>query len=127
MKITICCKRFGPSGGAEAFLGNFARCLLADGHSVRVLAAGFTGSVEGVETQKLRLPPLPKALQDLALARASRRALATEQADVTFSDQRCWGADVVRPGGGVERDYFPEWIKSYRTPARRALPACATP
>ncbi len=116
MRITICCKRFGPSGGAEAFLANFARCLVADGHRVRVLAAEVTGAMEGVEAQKLRLPPLPKALRDLALARASRRALAAEQADVTFSDQRCWGADVVRPGGGVEREYFAEWLKSYRAP-----------
>jgi UDP-glucose:(heptosyl)LPS alpha-1,3-glucosyltransferase len=121
VRITICCKRFGPSGGAEAFLGNFARCLAADGHRVRVLAADFTGSVEGVEARKLALPPLPKSLQDLALARASRRALAAEDADLTFSDQRCWGAEVVRPGGGVEREYFAEWLKSYRSPARAAL------
>jgi len=121
MRITICCKRFGPRGGAEAFLGNFARCLVADGHRVRVLAADFTGAMEGVETQVMRLPPLPKALQEIALARASRKALAGEEADVTFSDQRCWGADVVRPGGGVEREYFAQWIKSYRTPRRIAL------
>jgi UDP-glucose:(heptosyl)LPS alpha-1,3-glucosyltransferase len=121
MKITICCKRFGPSGGAEAFLGNFARCLVADGHRVRVIAAEVVGGLQGAEVQKLRLHPLPRAFQDLALARASRRALAGEEADVTFSDQRCWGADVVRPGGGVEREYYIHWLKSYRSPARCSL------
>jgi len=119
MRITICCKRFGPSGGAELFLGNFARCLLAEGHRVRVIAAEFTGPLEGVETVRLSLPPVPRSLRDLSLARASRRALAEDDADVTFSDQKCWGADVVRPGGGVQREYFKQWRKSFRSPLWR--------
>ena len=105
MRITICCKRFGPRGGAEAFLANFARRLIERGHSVRVLAHRADGGPEGVELVRLRLPPVPRALREWALARASAKALAGDDADVTFSDQRCWGAQVVRPGGGVQRVY----------------------
>jgi len=121
MKVTICCKQFGPGGGAEKFLADFARCLVEDGHSVRALAATITGHVEGVETVPLHLAPRPKAFRDLMLARAARDALARERADVTFSDQKCWGADVVRPGGGVQREYVKQRIKTFRPAAYRLL------
>jgi UDP-glucose:(heptosyl)LPS alpha-1,3-glucosyltransferase len=121
MDVTICCKRFGITGGAEAFLGNLVRALLGQGHGVKVIAAEFTGDVGDVATQALRVPPVPKLLQDVSLARASASALARETADVTFSDQKCWGADVVRPGGGVQREYFKQWERSHRTRGRMLL------
>ncbi len=119
MRVTICCKRFGPSGGAETFVSNFVRCLLAGGHRVRIITAEPTGPVEGVEVAELAVPPVPKTFRDLALARAARRALEAEDADVTFSDQKCWGARVVRPGGGVQREYVKQRIKAFRSPAQR--------
>ncbi len=119
MRVTICCKQFGPAGGAEKFLANFARCLAEDGHTVRVLAAVLTGEVEGVETARIALPPAPKPLRDLALARAARDTLAREAAHVSFSDQKCWGAHVVRPGGGVQRVYVKQRIKTFRPAAYR--------
>ncbi|NIO13356.1 MAG: glycosyltransferase, partial [Xanthomonadales bacterium] len=121
MRVTICCKRFGPSGGAERFLANFARCLLDDGHQVKVLAAELVGSVDDVEAEPLPLVRLPRTFRDLALARASRKALLRDDADVTFSDQKCWGAQVVRPGGGVQREYVRQRGKTFRSPLRRAV------
>ena len=102
MKITIACKQFRRSGGAETFLDGFVGALAADGHQVRVLAAQ-ADDAPGVEVVRLKLPPVPRALRDYALARASAKALAVDDADLTFSDQKCWGAHVVRPGGGVHR------------------------
>jgi UDP-glucose:(heptosyl)LPS alpha-1,3-glucosyltransferase len=119
MRITVCCKRFGAAGGAETFLSHFVRCLVNDGHQVRVLAAQLTEAAPGVECTALRLPPVPKALQDWVLARASRKALAAQDADVTFSDQKCWGAQVVRPGGGVQREYVRQRMKAYPPGVRR--------
>jgi len=115
MKITICCKNFGPRGGAEAFLRHFARHLLRRGHTVKVLAHRATDSIEGVELVRLHVPRVPRAFREWALARASARALAREDSDVTFSDQRCWGAQVVRPGGGVQRVYVRQRARSYRS------------
>jgi UDP-glucose:(heptosyl)LPS alpha-1,3-glucosyltransferase len=114
MRITICCKRFAESGGAETFLRNFALWLLAEGHRVKVLAAEGDPAMEGIEFQRLHVPRVPRAFRDLALAHASRKALAGEDADITFSDQKCWGAQVVRPGGGVQREYVKQREKSYR-------------
>jgi UDP-glucose:(heptosyl)LPS alpha-1,3-glucosyltransferase len=121
MKFTIACKQFGRAGGAETFLVNFAGCLAAEGHRVTVLAAQGEAEIEGVETRRLSLPRVPKAFRDLALARASLKALRGVDADVTFSDAKCWGADVVRPGGGVQRAYVKERPKSYHNPVMRAL------
>lgn len=120
MRITICCKQFGRSGGAETFLRNFASCLLEDGHEVRVVAAQGEAEMPGVRFDTLSVPRRPRSLRDLALARAAQKALAAETwADVTFSDQKCLGADVVRPGGGVQRAYLPQRERSYPTPLRR--------
>jgi len=119
MKVTICSKLFGKSGGAETFLRNFARCLVADGHALRVITTSAGDPMDGVEIVPLRVPWTPRALGDYALARAGRKALAREDADVTFSDQKCWGADVVRPGGGVQRAYVRQREKSYPTAASR--------
>ncbi|MHC4787596.1 MAG: glycosyltransferase family 4 protein [Planctomycetota bacterium] len=121
MRITLCCKQFAESGGAETFLVNFARRLLADGHRVRVMAATAEPAVEGVEIRRLRLPPVPRAFRDLALARAAREALAGDDAQVTFSDQKCWGAQEVRCGGGVQRQYVRQREKSYRGAPSRLL------
>jgi UDP-glucose:(heptosyl)LPS alpha-1,3-glucosyltransferase len=121
MKVTICCKRFAEAGGAETFLVNFVRRLLADGHRVRVLTPHPGAGAEGADVVRLRIPPSPRALADLLLARAARSALASEDADVTFSDQKCWGAHVVRPGGGVQREYVEQREKSYRGPLRMAV------
>jgi len=119
MNVTICSKLFGKSGGAETFLRNFARALVADGHALRVITASAGERIDGVEIVPLRLPRVPHSLADYALARASRKALARESADVTFSDQKCWGADVVRPGGGVQRAYVQQRDKSYPTATSR--------
>jgi UDP-glucose:(heptosyl)LPS alpha-1,3-glucosyltransferase len=114
MRITICCKQFVQRGGAEAFLATFARRLLADGHAVKVLTPEAETDLPGIEVARLAVPRAPHGLRELALARASARALAGDDADVTFSDQRCWGARVVRLGGGVQRAYVRQRDKSYR-------------
>ncbi len=121
MRITICCKRFGRRAGAEAFLTGFAQHLLKGGHHVKVIARDADHGAEGIEIVRLPVLAVPRAFRDLALARAAGRALANEEADVTFSDQKCWGAQGVRPGGGVQREHAKQRQKSYRTPVRRAL------
>jgi len=121
MKVAISCKYFSPRGGAQTFLFNLARSLLADGHRVKVLALEFEGEQEGVQVSQLPIPPVPKTFRDLAYARASRKALAAEDADVTFGEQKSWGADVVRPGGGVHPEYMKQSIRSYPSAMQRRV------
>jgi len=127
MKVTISCKYFSPRGGAQTFLFNLAKCLLADGHSVRVLALEFEAETEGIEVSPIAIPPVPKTLRDLAYARASKKALAADDADVSFGEQKSWGADVVRPGGGVHPEYMKQTLRSYPSPIVRMLKSMTRP
>ena len=121
MKITIACKYFSPRGGAQTFLFDFVRHLLADGHQVKVITMEAKRRMEGVRTQTVSLPPVPKTFRDAMFARAARRILRHDDSDLSFGEQKTWGADVIRPGGGVHLEYIREIIKSYPSAAMRAL------
>ncbi len=121
MNITIACKYFSPRGGAQTFLLNFARRLASDGHRVKVITMEAEGEMEGVQTEVIRLLPVPKAFRDVLFARATLRALRRDECDVSLGEQRTWGADVVRPGGGVHIEYIPQIIKSYPSARMRVL------
>jgi len=120
VKIVICCKSFSSGGGAQTWLGNMTEALLADGHSVKILAAAGKGSMDGVELQRLSIPPVPKTLRDLAFAKACKKALSGERADVVFGEHKAWGADVIMPGGGVHRFYIQQTVRSYPFAFQRA-------
>jgi len=121
MKVTIACKYFSPRGGAQTFLINFARCLVADGHSVKVVTMEAGAAVEGVATRIVRPRGVPRTLRDFLFARATLRALDGDDSDLIFGEQRTWGADVVRPGGGVHREHLREVVKSYPSAAVRVV------
>ncbi len=121
MNLTIACKYFSPRGGAQTFLINFVRCLLADGHRVRVVTMQAEGQMAGVETRLVSLPPVSKTLRDVLFARAARRILSREDCDVSLGEQKTWGADVVRPGGGVHIEYIRQIVRSYPSAPMRAL------
>lgn len=127
MKISISCKYFAPRGGAQTFLFNFAERLLQGGHRVKVHALEVEADTERIEVERLKLPAVPKALRDLAYARASRRALARSDADVAFGEQKSWGAHVVRPGGGVHLEYIRQVVKSYPLAPQRLLKSVTKP
>jgi UDP-glucose:(heptosyl)LPS alpha-1,3-glucosyltransferase len=113
MKITILCKYFSPRGGAQTFLLGFVRELLADGHRVRVAAMEAHGGMEGAEVRLIRVPPVGRTLRDLLFARASSRFAGADDADLIFGEQKTWGADVVRPGGGVHAEYMARIADSF--------------
>ncbi|MFW6045110.1 MAG: glycosyltransferase family 4 protein [Planctomycetota bacterium] len=113
MKITIACKYFSPRGGAQTFLFNFVRHLLEDDHRVRVITMEVEGEMDGVETQKVPMPPVPKTFRDVTFARRVQKILQKDEHDISFGEQKTWGADVVRPGGGVHEEYLTQVISSY--------------
>jgi len=121
MNITITCKYFSPRGGAQTFLLGFVEHLLGEGHHVKVITMEVKGETDGVRTQIVSLPPVPKTFRDVMFARAARKALQHDEYDVSFGEQKTWGADVVRPGGGVHLEYIAQIIKSYPSPAMRTL------
>ncbi|MFP4026961.1 MAG: glycosyltransferase family 4 protein [Candidatus Brocadiia bacterium] len=121
MDLTIACKYFSPRGGAQTFLFNFVHYLLEHNHRVKVLAMEIKGKMEGVEAEIIPMPLVTKTFRDVVFARATRKALQQDKHDLSFGEQKTWGADVVRPGGGVHKEYISQVIKSYPSAPMRAL------
>jgi UDP-glucose:(heptosyl)LPS alpha-1,3-glucosyltransferase len=99
-------RHFQPKGGAEKYSLNLAAHLVKQGHQVRVLALNAQ-PMDGVEVVHLRKPRLIwHPMRQWVTARILGNALARDEHDVSFGEQKIWGADVVRPGGGIEVEYW---------------------
>lgn len=107
LNITMGVRYFEPRGGAEKFSLRLARHLADRGHSVRVVC--FSGQpMAGV---RLDLLPWPRACgrarRDWATGEAIAAALVADHAaDVRWGEQKTWHADVIRPGGGSEAEFW---------------------
>ncbi len=128
MKITICAKRFGGPGGQEHFISLLARFLAEQNHRVKILAVRGH-PMPGLELETVRVPHgVPRACRDWIYGRALARRMETDTADVSFGEQKTWNCNVIRPGGGVEVDYWQRRIRESGLPpmigaARAALSA----
>ena len=130
MKVTMGVRYFEPKGGAEKFSMALAEFLRDRGHTVRVFA--LSGEPKpGVELILLSPPKfMPRFCRDWMTGRVLSRALDQVTDGVTWGEQKVWHADVIRPGGGSEREYWRvhakfdplgQWVGSwlqYLTPKR---------
>ena len=106
MKIAMAVRQFCEVGGAEKITRRLAAHLSESGHGVDVFAYRADAQ-DGVSLNRLNRPRcLPRAMRDWATGRGLSRALSRSGAEVTFGEQKTWGADVIRPGGGVEDAYW---------------------
>ncbi len=106
MKIAMAVRQFRAVGGAEKVARRLAKHLVASGHTVDVLAYQAE-ALEGATLHILGTPSyVPRAARDWVTGRGLANALRETEADVTFGEQKVWGADVIRPGGGVEDEYW---------------------
>ena len=116
MKITICAKRFGGLGGQEHFVSLLA-CFLAErNHQVKILTVRGT-PVPGLDLETVRVPHgVPRASRDWVYGRALAQRMETDTADVSFGEQKTWNCNVIRPGGGIEVDYWQRRIRESGLP-----------
>jgi len=122
MKILLCARHLVGSGGQEGFLKRLCGFLAARGHTVGVLATA-ADAMPGVTVTR---PPVARqgrrAWRDWAGAQAIAAAAATYPCDVSLGGQKIWGCSVVRPGGGVEADYWDMRLRDrYRWAPLRAI------
>ena len=106
MRVALGVRKFCDTGGQEQFSMRLAEHLAGRGHEVTVYT--FHGRARPDMQIKVIPPPRfrPRYRRDWATAEALAAALMTADADVTFGEQKTWGAHVVRPGGGVEAGYW---------------------
>lgn len=99
-------RRFAPKGGAEKFSLALAEHLRDRGHRVRVLAI-HAEPLDGVKVIPVSAPRMRSRVSwDWLTAHALSGALRHERADITWGEQKTWGVMMLRPGGGVEREYW---------------------
>ena len=106
MKVALGVRKFYQVGGQEQFSMHLAAYLAGRGHEVIVYT--FQGNdMPNIQLNRLPLPTFrPRFCRDWATGNALAQALLHTKADVTFGEQKTWGAHVVRPGGGVEAEYW---------------------
>jgi UDP-glucose:(heptosyl)LPS alpha-1,3-glucosyltransferase len=116
LKIILCIKNLSNEGGQERFLSRLATFLLTRGHEVKILTARH-GTVPGVDVRVVSGGHSPlRSARDWAYSRAIAKALVSEKADVTFGEQKTWGCQVIRPGGGSEDEYWIQRFRDWRFP-----------
>ncbi len=106
MKIAMGVRQFRAVGGAEKVTARLAAHLATSGHTVDVHAYRVDASEAATVHALGRVPRVPRAMRDWATGRGIARALRASGADITFGEQKTWGANIIRPGGGVEDAYW---------------------
>jgi UDP-glucose:(heptosyl)LPS alpha-1,3-glucosyltransferase len=102
MKIGFQIEHLDPArGGAETYVYQFAKELLAAGHEVHLVAMAFGSTPEGAYTHRVMRRGLTRWGRDLRFARAAGRAVRHAKLDVTVATGRTYGADVLQPHGGT--------------------------
>jgi UDP-glucose:(heptosyl)LPS alpha-1,3-glucosyltransferase len=108
MKIALVRQRYFAFGGAERYLDELARQLLARGHEVHLFANEWNEAPGAPRLIFHRVPVLRATSGGRALSFAlnCRRLLRQESCDRIFSVDRTLWQDVYRASGGCHREYL---------------------
>ena len=104
LDIALCYESVLPTrGGAETYIGDLARRLAKDGHTVHLYACRWDANSLPIGTQfhQLNVPSGPRFLRPGRFAQACEQALALAKHDVTVGFDKTWGQDVLYPQGGL--------------------------
>ena len=127
VKILFCAKHVVGRGGQEGFLRRLGAFLISKGHDVEVLASA-ADPIPGATHASVSVPRwVGRSAWDWAAARAVAAASEQREYDVSFGGQKMWGCNVLRPGGGVEAEYWSVRLADrYAWPPLRALARTAS-
>ncbi len=122
MKILFCAKHLVGRGGQEGFLRHLCAFLVKQGHELEILASA-SDPVPGAICTDVSVPKwIGRAAWDWAAARSVVAESRHHERDVSFGGQKMWGCNVIRPGGGVEAEYWNVRLSDrHKTPLMRAL------
>ena len=103
MRLALNYQRVDPRrGGAETYVADLARRLVADGHRVDLFASDWDESaLPGVACRKVEAPGWSRLQRQWSFARNSEVALSRESYDCTVGFINTWHHDVIIPQGGV--------------------------
>jgi UDP-glucose:(heptosyl)LPS alpha-1,3-glucosyltransferase len=124
MNIAMCYESVIPArGGAEVFIADLARRLVADRHEVHLY--GYQRDASALPRELIfhaLLPQFaPRFLRPWRFAAACERALQQESHDVVLGFMKTWRQDVMLPQGGVHAASARANRRKYRNPLLRIL------
>ncbi len=117
--LALCYESVLPArGGAETYLGDLSRRLVADGHTVHLYATTWDDTVLPKEMIYHHIPKQhgPRFLRPWKFGRAVLAALSQHQHDVTLGFDKTWGLDLLYPQGGFHRASAWHNLLKYHSP-----------
>jgi UDP-glucose:(heptosyl)LPS alpha-1,3-glucosyltransferase len=125
MKIGFCHESVLPArGGAETYVTDLARRLVAERHEVHLFACRWDEAAlpRGLHYHRLPAPRGPRFLRPWSFATACRRALAEADPDiVSVGFDKTWGQDILYPQGGLHAASAEHNVRKHATPLLRGL------
>ncbi len=105
MKIALIRRRYTPHGGAERYVENLSRHLIALGHEVHLFSHSWPGSA-GITVHPVAMLPGMGLLKLWSFNNGVQKLLARESFDVAQSFEKTWYQDVYRAGEGCHREWL---------------------
>ena len=107
MKIAFITEHFNPGlGGAETYMSDFAKYLIAKGHEVHFYTQDDLGEYEGIKFHIIKVTGLAKKIrwmQWLSFLKKAQKESEKENFDVVMGTGKCLGVNVFQPHGGTVR------------------------
>jgi UDP-glucose:(heptosyl)LPS alpha-1,3-glucosyltransferase len=124
MKIAFCYESVVKArGGAETYIGDLARRLVADGHEVHLYACDWDAASlpEEMHFHRLPTPRGPRFLRPWLFGTSCRRALLDAGDQVSIGFNKTWGQDILYPQGGLHIASSRHNLRKYRDRLTRVL------
>ena len=133
MRLAITFQRVDPSkGGAETYVADLLRCLVASGHQVSLFANEWDASSlpDDIECVQVEAAGLTRSRRIWDFAKNSETALKSRSFDCVIGFINTWHQDILIPQGGVHaasleansRRFAPGWRRALYSAAKRLNP-----
>jgi UDP-glucose:(heptosyl)LPS alpha-1,3-glucosyltransferase len=122
MQIALCHENVLPErGGAEMYVADFARHLVAAGHEVHLWACRWNAAFLPKTLQVHAIPPItgPRMVRPWRFSRAIRAELDRNRHLISLGFDKTFGTDIYYPLGGLQAASSAQNIAKHRTPFAR--------
>lgn len=107
-------ENFLPSlGGYGSYARDLCRFLVEDGHSVHLFSRKFEPDRAALTFHKVSAARWPRSFRELSFAYKCQKELHRGEFDIVIGFCRCFGANLVRVGGGAHQAWLKNDLLSY--------------
>jgi UDP-glucose:(heptosyl)LPS alpha-1,3-glucosyltransferase len=117
MQIALCHENVLPErGGAEMYVADFARRLVAAGHDVHLYACRWNANslADGLRIHAIERPTCSRMFRPWRFGAAIRAALERDRPLISLGFDKTFGADIYYPLGGLLRASAAQNVRKHR-------------